>query len=81
MEDEMGKCWRGRSPESQAHELPVGFKNSVRPPDSADLQRDRVNEPYGTTLRSLRAALGFLPVGLTVSRRSRLPSIRCLVAL
>jgi hypothetical protein len=24
----------------------VGFKNSVRPPDSADLQRDRVNEPY-----------------------------------
>jgi two-component system sensor histidine kinase UhpB len=24
----------------------VGFKNSVRPSDSADLQRDRVNEPY-----------------------------------
>jgi hypothetical protein len=25
---------------------PVGFKNSVRPPDSADLQLDRANEPY-----------------------------------
>jgi hypothetical protein len=24
---------------------PVGFKNSVRPPDSADLQQDQVNEP------------------------------------
>ncbi len=25
----------------------VGFRNSVRPSDPADLQRDRVNEPYG----------------------------------
>jgi hypothetical protein len=27
---------------------PVGFKNSVRPSDSADLQPDRVNEPDGS---------------------------------
>ena len=29
---------------------PYGFKNSVGPPDSADLQRDRVNEPYAPPL-------------------------------
>jgi hypothetical protein len=42
-----------------APEQRVGFKNSVRPPDSADLQRDRVNAPYDPTrLRGLTHEYG-----------------------
>ena len=45
-------------PQKNVPELPaglldrtaVGFTNSVTPPDSPHLQRDRINEPYGPML-------------------------------
>jgi transposase len=52
-------------------EEPVGFKNSVRPSDSADLQRDRVNEPHGTQTGArarVGAPRGSLPLPPSLAR-------------